>query len=191
MMYGINGFVVRQTQPGFAGTSTTMDDLRQIVQVVTQTCSFYEGYAPYVRNFKIPVGILSATTCGEAEITAENLHLLKSGYKVRAGGKERGEVPHLTRWFEGVPKPPAKAVTAVFYSKEHLVEEGVEVDGDEWDLITVLGGANPEIDPASVMYPETILRNALGKEFGGSGKPIDREFYERMVDHASRYALIG
>jgi uncharacterized protein YodC (DUF2158 family) len=193
MEYGINPFVMRQTDTNFAGTFLTEKDINTIIEWVNaHQEEGYEGYAPFVRNFRIPVEILENTTCGEAEITSENVHLLKSGYKMRVGGETRGELRYLTRWFEGLPKQKAASVTACFYSTKHMAEvEKSQTYGISWDLITVLGGANPAVDPSTIMAPETIIRNAMGAEFGGSGKSIDRAFYEKMVDHATSHAIIG
>ena len=40
------------------------------------------------------------------------------------------------------------------------------------------------------MDPITIMRNALGKEEGGSGVPIDREVYKASVNFWSKHAII-
>lgn len=40
------------------------------------------------------------------------------------------------------------------------------------------------------MDPITMMRNALGKEEGGSGVPLDREKYLKSVEFWKEYALI-
>jgi hypothetical protein len=40
------------------------------------------------------------------------------------------------------------------------------------------------------MLPSTMMRNALGKEFGGSGVAIDRQKYLECVAFWSEYAII-
>jgi hypothetical protein len=40
------------------------------------------------------------------------------------------------------------------------------------------------------MDPITMMRNALGKEEGGSGVPLDREKYDVSVAFWSAHALI-
>ena len=40
------------------------------------------------------------------------------------------------------------------------------------------------------MNPITMMRNALGREEGGSGVPVDRGEYGRAVEFWERYALI-
>lgn len=46
------------------------------------------------------------------------------------------------------------------------------------------------IDTEIVMDPITMMRNALGKEEGGSGVKLDREAYKQSVEFWSKHALI-
>ena len=41
------------------------------------------------------------------------------------------------------------------------------------------------------MDPITMMRNALGKEEGGSGVPLDRKEYDKAVDYWSKHVSIG
>lgn len=41
------------------------------------------------------------------------------------------------------------------------------------------------------MQPITVMRNALGREEGGSGVPIDREAYEKACDYWDKHAIIA
>ena len=183
-----NTFVMRQTDPAFAGTVVTEADIEVICDYINlREDKGREGYAPFVTKWDIPVNLLTGTYCGEAEITPENSHLLKSGYKTR----REGELPYLTRWFEGMEKPEATRVVAICYSREQLSSEKESVNGLKGDLILVLAGPSREVDPSDTMDPATMLRNALGKEFGGSGHPLDREMYVRMCEYYDSHALIG
>lgn len=40
------------------------------------------------------------------------------------------------------------------------------------------------------MKPITMMRNALGKEEGGSGVPIDREEYLKSVEYWKKHAIV-
>lgn len=40
------------------------------------------------------------------------------------------------------------------------------------------------------MQPITMMRNALGKEEGGSGVPLDRKKYQQSVDYWKSHAPI-
>ena len=57
----------------------------------------------------------------------------------------------------------------------------------DYDIVCVLAEADINDSP---MTPDTIIRNHLGVDFGGSGEPIDREKYMESVDYWSKYALI-
>ena len=47
-----------------------------------------------------------------------------------------------------------------------------------WGIISVKGQL---CDYELPMQPITMMRNALGKEFGGSGVPMDQEEYKKSV----------
>lgn len=47
------------------------------------------------------------------------------------------------------------------------------------------------VDYEIPMNPITMMRNALGKEEGGSGVPIDREKYAQSVEFWSGHAVIA
>ena len=45
-------------------------------------------------------------------------------------------------------------------------------------------------DYETPMQPITMLRNALGKEEGGSGVPLDRDKYNASVAYWSEHAVV-
>ena len=47
-----------------------------------------------------------------------------------------------------------------------------------------------KIDSEIPMNPITMMRNALGKEEGGSGVPLDREKYLKSVEFWRKHALV-
>jgi hypothetical protein len=47
-----------------------------------------------------------------------------------------------------------------------------------------------DVDYETPMQPITMLRNALGKEEGGSGVPLDRKAYEQSVAYWEVHAPI-
>ena len=52
--------------------------------------------------------------------------------------------------------------------------------------------AQPQDGPAETpMQPITMLRNALGKEEGGSGVPLDRAKYAASVAYWSAHAAVA
>ncbi len=57
----------------------------------------------------------------------------------------------------------------------------------DWGIISVKGQLEEFETP---MSPITMLRNALGKEEGGSGVPLDRKKYLASVDYWSQHASL-
>lgn len=98
------------------------------------------------------------------------------------------------------PKNSATAEVAeyldiILYSKEQIQKENeamgekdpdAEIDYD-WGVVYV----KPQNGDSELpMDPITMMRNALGKEHGGSGVPIDREKYNKSVEYWGKHALI-
>ena len=57
-----------------------------------------------------------------------------------------------------------------------------------WGLISI---KSQTVDYEIPMNPITMMRNALGKDEGGSGVPIDREKYKQSVEFWSNHAVIA
>lgn len=136
------------------------------------------GYAPFCRlhvhrNW-------TRTRCLTAPITDGNRHLLRSGYEAR----QRGELPVLVRWFEGLSPPVAEYLIPILYDRAQLAAEGTHIEGD-WGVVGCLYTSQPAEIP---MAPVTMMRNALGVAEGGSGVPLDAEAYRRSVEYWSTHA---
>ena len=58
----------------------------------------------------------------------------------------------------------------------------------EWGIVSVKAQLEGFETP---MAPITMLRNALGKEEGGSGVPLDREKYLQSVAYWKNHASIA
>ena len=90
--------------------------------------------------------------------------------------------------------PPATFLDVILYSREQIRKEteamGGTVDEAEtapWGIISVKAqGVNYELP----MQPITMMRNALGKEEGGSGVALDRSSYEASVAFWSQHAIL-
>ena len=116
------------------------------------------------------------------EITPENERLLRSGYEARTPE----ELPVLQRWFDAtdVETPKAEWLDIILYSADQIVKEnaamGKERDQTEpWGIVSIKPqNVNTELP----MQPITMLRNALGKEQGGSGVALKREAYNESVN---------
>ena len=85
--------------------------------------------------------------------------------------------------------PEARYLDVILYSREQIVLENSARDAsfDEstlpqapWGIISVKAQDEPFETP---MEPITMMRNALGREEGGSGVSLDREKYRASVDY--------
>lgn len=56
-----------------------------------------------------------------------------------------------------------------------------------WGIISVKGQTT---DYELPMQPITMMRNALGKEFGGSGIPLDFSEYKKSVEFWTKHVAI-
>lgn len=191
---GMTKFALRHWSLEFAGTKIVEmppDELVAYVeQKLTDGAELKDGYAPFCKHLFI-LNVANALA-GVAEITSANQHLLRSGYEAR----REGELPVLVRWFDhmDVAPPRATALDIVLYSREQLALEDAgkpeaerDVPDAEWGIVSV----NAEMGLGEApMPPATMVRNALGKDEGGSGVPLDREAYLRAVEYWTRYAVV-
>jgi|APSaa5957512535_1039671.scaffolds.fasta_scaffold02123_22 hypothetical protein len=173
----------RHFDPDFAGTkigshSAETFDLAlrdaEIIDVAT------EGFVKHVlvRNF-------TDAMSGVVQITDENRHLLVSEYKAR----RESELPVLTRWFPAgsVEVKEAEWLHLVLYSAPHCAKEGIEIDAD-WGIVSINAGPTAEVTP---LGPASQMRNAMGIEQGGNGKPLDPVEYARGVAYWNDWATVG
>jgi hypothetical protein len=183
MNYELSDFISRQTKPEFVGTKVTEEQLNTIVQYIND---HPDGWRPGNRTgvivWDVPLDLVSLK-CPVAEITKDNMHMLVSKYKARRAG----ELPVLVRYFEGLEKVFPYSIEAVVYTREQLESEKEVCFGFKGDLIVVLANRYPG---ESLMDPNTVIRNALGAEFGGSGHPIDRGYYTKSVEFWDTHALV-
>jgi hypothetical protein len=93
-----------------------------------------------------------------------------------------------------VDVPDAEVLDVILYSREQLVKERgamaskqqrAELPDAPWGIISIKGQLEGYECP---MTPITMMRNALGREEGGSGVPIDREKYDASVKYHSSHA---
>lgn len=132
----------------------------------------------FVKNF-------TDALSGVARITEANAHLLRSEHKAR----REGELPVLTRWFPAgsVEVERCEWLHLVLYSREQLEKEGLPVDAD-WGIVSINSATAPEAAP---LGPAAQMRNALGVDQGGNGKPLDPEAYAAGVAYWNQWATVG
>ena len=146
-----------------------------------------DGYAPFCKHLFLEND--TATRAAFAPITDENRAALRSGYVAR----REGERAVLERWFEGIEAPRAKWLDVILYSHAQLVAEArdypdeQDVPDCDWGIVSIIAVLEPVEPP---MPPITQMRNALGREAGGSGAPLDVETYDRAVAFWDAHAAV-
>lgn len=190
-------FALRHFDPKFSGTKILDMEPEVFIDKLNKYClslNSHEGYSSFCKLFTIP-NFTSART-GTIEITLENCQYLRSGYNKRRDG----ELPVLTRWFN-LPTltPKANFLMIVLYSRDQLIlEHKAEHKNDtsyiplnmeaEWGVVSINAQINEKEDP---MTPATMIRNALGKNEGGSGSPLDKEKYKEAVEFWNTHAVVN
>lgn len=94
-----------------------------------------------------------------------------------------------------MPTTTAKFLDIILYSKAQITLEnastGVEdvhgAEDYEYGIVSVKG---QDCDFETPMQPITMMRNALGKEYGGSGVPLDLDKYRASVEFWQKHALL-
>jgi len=146
-----------------------------------------DGYAPFCKHLFLKN--TSPTKAAFAPVTDENIGQLRSGYLAR----REGERAVLERWFDGLDAPQAEWLDVILYSHDQLQKEAADFPDEQvvpdcdWGIVSIIGVLEAAEPP---MPPSTQLRNALGREEGGSGVPIDNDAYERAVAFWERHAAI-
>ena len=195
-VFNLDSFVLRQfDDPDYSGTKVDYDQAEFEAKINELYASgdypLVDGYAPFCKHLFVPNFVGDSITVDYLEITPENEGLLRSGYDAR----RETELPVLVRWFpaETAPAPPvAKFLDIILYSREQIRKESEatgRADNGEtcpWGIISI---KSQSVDYELPMQPITMMRNALGKEEGGSGVGLDRDKYmasaEFWIKHAS------
>ncbi|KAL9650744.1 hypothetical protein ABK040_001798 [Willaertia magna] len=199
----VDTFAIRQFQKGYKGGSYVPMDWKLFEEQVnklyaTGEYQMKDGYAPFCKHIFIP----NFAGCKQSSlaITKENEHLLRSEYQQR----KESELPVLSRYFpkELVEDQIKEATTLdiILYSKEQILRESEamqetsdfekrkeELEGVEWGIISIKA---QDADHELPMAPITMMRNALGREEGGSGVPLERNKYMESVKYWSQNAII-
>jgi Protein of unknown function (DUF3228) len=197
-------FREKDTSKGFTGTvfDVSIEVFERIVnERYNNESTLKDGYAPFCKHLFVTNDFTDATV-NVLPITAENEGLLRTSYEAR---NER-ELPVLVRFF---PKelldlaalPKATYLDLILYSREQIRKEnsaqGIDHDGEgsaqaedaaaPWGIVSIKA---QDTDAELPMNPITNMRNALGKEHGGSGVPLDREKYMEAVNYWKDRAII-
>ncbi|KAG5178864.1 flagellar associated protein, partial [Tribonema minus] len=148
----------------------------------------HDGYASFCKHIFMPnfMGVEGAIV----RITPENEALLRSGYQARTPK----ELAVLARWFPrgSVPPPPARYLDVILYSRDQIRKENAAMGEDcgsdaPWGVVSIKA---QDVDREVPMQPITMLRNALGRDQGGSGVPLDADAYRESVAFWSEHATL-
>jgi len=136
--------------------------------------NIFKGYASFCKL--VVVQNFTDAKVGSMPITLENYQYLRSGYSARRDF----ELPVFSRWFElPLPAPKAEYLVIVLYSKEQIeLEDNIEFDAD-WGIVSIMGTMYGEEEP---MKPETMIRNSMGIEYGGSGVELNKDEYLKSCE---------
>ena len=156
-----------------------------------------DGYAPFCKHLFIEN--FTDAISSFVQITPENEKFLLSGYEAR----RENELAVLNRWLDrqaleqatGQKVLKAKYLDIILYSKAQVQEEnkatGFEDPNKDVDYDYGIVSVKPQdVDYETPMQPITMMRNALGKEYGGSGVPLDFDKYKQSVEFWSNYATL-
>eukprot|EP00574_Skeletonema_japonicum_P014021 CAMPEP_0201721902 /NCGR_PEP_ID=MMETSP0593-20130828/6432_1 /ASSEMBLY_ACC=CAM_ASM_000672 /TAXON_ID=267983 /ORGANISM="Skeletonema japonicum, Strain CCMP2506" /LENGTH=251 /DNA_ID=CAMNT_0048212779 /DNA_START=45 /DNA_END=797 /DNA_ORIENTATION=+ len=189
-------FKENDSSAGYQGTvfNISMEKFEQIVNERFDSSNLQDGYAPFCKHIFVENDFTDARVC-VLPITKENEHCLRSKYEARS----EKELPVLSRYFdkelllEGKEEsevfPVAKYLDLILYSREQIIKENAAMgkestEGEEeaapWGIVSIKA---QDINKELPMTPITAMRNALGREHGGSGVPIDREKYMEAFEY--------
>eukprot|EP00567_Pseudictyota_dubia_P014261 CAMPEP_0197442936 /NCGR_PEP_ID=MMETSP1175-20131217/8827_1 /TAXON_ID=1003142 /ORGANISM="Triceratium dubium, Strain CCMP147" /LENGTH=209 /DNA_ID=CAMNT_0042973499 /DNA_START=217 /DNA_END=846 /DNA_ORIENTATION=+ len=192
-------FAENEASKKYGGTvfSNTIAEFEEIVNARFSDGELKDGYAPFCKHVFVANDFTDART-NVLPITKENEHLLRSKYEAR----NEKELPVLARFFprelvesESSPLPVAKYLDLILYSREQINKENSAMGNEDrneetapWGIVSIKA---QDVDYELPMTPITSMRNALGKEEGGSGIPIDREAYMEAYNYWKDHATVS
>jgi hypothetical protein len=187
--------------PGYTGTvfDISVDKFEQIVNERYREQDLKPGYAPFCKHLFVENDFTNATV-NVLKITPENEVFLRTKYEAR----NEKELPVLVRFFpkellasKNIQFPKAKYLDLILYSREQIRLENAaqqsssnpEQDSSSpWGIVSIKA---QDLDRELPMNPTTNMRNALGKEHGGSGIPLDRTAYMECVEYWKDHAVVS
>lgn len=191
-------FAETNASTNYGGTvfTTSIEEFEDIVNIRFDESLLKAGYAPFCKHIFVKNDFTDARV-NVLPITPENEGLLRTKYEAR----NDKELPVLSRFFprDLVAKkeedlPVGAYLDLILYSREQINKEntsqGREANPETapWGIVSIKA---QDIDKELPMTPITAMRNALGKEEGGSGVPIDRSQYMEAVDYWKSHAVVS
>lgn len=197
----VDPFCARQfpgVDPGYKGAllNIEMSEFEARVNALYDAgeAPLVDGYAPFCKHLFIP-NFLPGLKAPTVPITPANEAALRSAYDART----EDELPVLVRWLDAAVLPlegldDASHLDVILYSREQIRKENADMgkpSNDEtapWGIVSV----KPQMCDSEIpMQPITMMRNALGRNQGGSGVPLDRAKYSESVAFWSAHATVS
>ena len=193
----LDPFCLRQWDPSYVGTSLVGVSAEKMEAAVNEAyeraggeAGLVAGYAPFCKHvFLANEGRFPTIKSAVVAITDANAGLIRSAYEARTEKELKVLVRYLPKellpgGMDGLPA--AKYLDIILYSREQINKEAAAMGNTPpstnapWGIISIKGQDEPFELP---MTPITMMRNALGKEQGGSGVPLERDAYEKAVKY--------
>ncbi|TMW61945.1 hypothetical protein Poli38472_009438 [Pythium oligandrum] len=192
----LDRFCLRQfDDPKYSGAQIKFDKdefVKKINEIYQEhDRELVDGYAPFCKH--LFVENFTDTRVNVVPITQSNSRLLQSDYEARVPH----ELPVLVRWFPSHSVTPkvAQYLDIILYSRDQIRKENAatglgddtEQDNAPWGIVSIKA---QDVDHELPMNPITLMRNALGKEEGGSGVPLNRDEYLKSVEYWREHAIV-
>lgn len=195
-------FAEKEKSKGYAGTvfNISIDEFEEIVNSRYDPSQLKDGYAPFCKHLFL-VNDFTDARVNVLSITKENEHCLRTKYEAR----NEKELPVLTRHFdrelllngkkESDVFPVAKYIDLILYSRSQIEKENAAMGKEEseeketapWGIVSIKA---QDVDNELPMTPITAMRNALGKDQGGSGVEVVREAYMEAYEYWQGHANV-
>lgn len=186
----VDDFCVKQfNNPDYTGSQIHYESIEAFEAKINEyyesgSYPLVDGYAPFCKHLFVPN--FANVKCGYMKVTEENKHLIKSCYEAR----RPEELPVLIQYFDQreVIVPVASFLDIILYSREQIIKENEAMPNKSasvtppsdapWGIISVKSQLCNFECP---MQPITMMRNALGREQGGSGVPLEESKYRESI----------
>ena len=215
-MIDYTNFVMRHFKEDFKGTNLSKFDKGDLLDLInnaydelfmidvnpesTTEVELLDSLYPFCKYLVIPIEGVLDIPCKTKCIEPADYQFIEWDYSSRTPD----ELAVATRWLnlpKMFPRPKSKYLIAILYTREQLESEHLaqETEPDvtpvtfelhedtEYGIVSLMGTIEPYPDP---LVPITMMRNALGKEYGGNGTPIDRAEYDKSVEFWRHHILV-
>ena len=180
-------------------SNISIEKFEQVVNSQYDPTKLQDGYAPFCKHLFL-LNDFSDARVNVLPITKDNEQYLRTRYESR----NEKELPVLTRYFdkelllEGKSEsdvfPVAKYIDLILYSREQINKENAamgkqknEEETAPWGIVSIKA---QDVAHELPMTPITAMRNALGKNQGGSGVELVREEYMKAVEYWKDHANV-